>query len=231
MRFEEFRAFRLGVTLECGGLAPLSPRSSLIETKAAPGRRTPKRRVKSKLHHYQATVSCKLWNTVELRTVKKLRRIIFSTARKFFSSPGEALLLLRMAWWVAVVSAAARFYSLPRALQIVAGNRDETGPSHAAATQDELARAIDLLLSADVLIFKPICWKRAAVLHRYLLRNGVNTRIMFGVRNETGGKVDGHAWLEANGKPILENAPPEYVVTYSFPSNDPFRVWNSFGAD
>ena len=78
------------------------------------------------------------------------------------------------------------------------------------------ARSI-LLLSADFLMFKPICWKRAAVLHRYLSRNGIPTRIIFGVRNETGGKVDGHAWLEANGQPILESTPPEYVVTYSFP--------------
>ena len=91
-----------------------------------------------------------------------------------------------------------------------------------AQTQDELARAIDLLLSADVLMFKPICWKRAAVLHRYLLRNGVNTRIIFGVRNDTAGKVAGHAWLEQDGEPILEKAPPEYVVTYRFPSNDTF---------
>lgn len=67
-------------------------------------------------------------------------------------------------------------------------------------------------------MFKPICWKRAAVLHRYLSRNGVDTRIIFGVRNEAGGKVAGHAWLESNGKPILENTPPEYVVTYRFPS-------------
>lgn len=121
-----------------------------------------------------------------------------------------------MAWWVVVLSVTARFYSLPRALQIVAGNRKQSGRE--AATQDELARAIDLLLSADVLIFKPVCWKRAAVLRRYLLRNGINTRIIFGVRNDTSGKVNGHAWLEANGKPILESAPPEYVVTYRFPA-------------
>ena len=152
--------------------------------------------------------------------MKKVTRLIFGTARKFASHPDEALLLCRMAWWVAVLSVTARFYSLPRALQIVAGTRKETVQGQ--TSQAELARAIDLLLSADVLMFKPICWKRAAVLHRYLLRNGINTRIIFGVRNEIGGKVAGHAWLEANGQPILENAPPEYVVTYSFPSNDPF---------
>lgn len=97
-----------------------------------------------------------------------------------------------------------------------------TASSDDADTQKRLARAIDLLLSADVLHLKPICWKRAAVLHRYLLRQGIPTRIIFGVRNEADGKVAGHAWLEAEGQPILEKTPPEYVVTYRFPSNERF---------
>jgi len=71
-------------------------------------------------------------------------------------------------------------------------------------------------------VFKPICWKRGAVLHRYLSRNGITTRFIFGVRNDAGGKVAGHAWLESEGEPILESAPPEYVVTYRFPSNERF---------
>lgn len=127
-----------------------------------------------------------------------------------------------MAWWVTVLSVAARWFSLPRALAIVAGRERASGNKRDQAVQERLARAIDLLLSADVLHFKPICWKRAAVLHRYLSRNGISTRIIFGVRNEPGGKVDGHAWLEAAGEPILESTPPEYVVTYRFPSNDRF---------
>jgi hypothetical protein len=125
-----------------------------------------------------------------------------------------------MAWWVVVLSVTARCYPLPRALAIVAG--DENSTLTYATSQAELARSIDLLLSADVLMFKPICWKRAAVLHRYLLRSGTRTRIIFGVRNEAGGKVAGHAWLEADGQPILESTPPQYVVTYTFPSNDHF---------
>ncbi len=35
-------AKKIGPTLECGGLAPLCYRRSLIEARAAPGRRTPK---------------------------------------------------------------------------------------------------------------------------------------------------------------------------------------------
>ena len=148
--------------------------------------------------------------------MRKAGRLITGITRKFVSRPAEALLLCRMAWWVAVLSITARCYSLPRALQIVAGKQNRKY-SDAAANGDELARAIDLLLSADFFIFKPICWKRAAVLHRYLSRSGVATRIIFGVRNDTGGNVAGHAWLEADGEPILESAPPDYVVTYSFP--------------
>jgi len=147
--------------------------------------------------------------------MRKFGRVIAGMGRKVVTKPGEAWLLVRMAWWVAVLSVTARCYSLPRALQIVAGNQNKS--SLHGKTQDELARAIDLLLSADLLMFTPVCWKRAAVLHRYLLRIGIPTRILFGVRNEAGGKVDGHAWLEANGQPILESKPPEYVVTYSFP--------------
>jgi hypothetical protein len=120
-----------------------------------------------------------------------------------------------MAWWVAVLCVTARVYSLPRALQIVAGNKN--GKQPAPIDANELARAIDLLLSVDFLIFNPICWKRAAVLHRYLSHSGIPTRIIFGVRNDTDDKVAGHAWLEQDGKPILEKVPPEYVITYSFP--------------
>ena len=148
-----------------------------------------------------------------MRRIRKTIRFFSRGSRKLVTRPDEAWLLVRMAWWVVVLSATARCYSLPRALRIVAGNQKR---SNEAVNRDDLARAIDLLLSADFLMFKPVCWKRAAVLHRYLSRNGTPTKIIFGVRNESG-KVDGHAWLEADGQPILESTPPNYVVTYSFP--------------
>lgn len=149
-----------------------------------------------------------------MKRIRKTIQFLSRGTRKLLTRPDEAWLLLRMAWWVVVLSGTARCYSLPRALKIVAGNPRR---SRTALNRDDLARAIDLLLSADFLMFKPICWKRAAVLHRYLSRNGTPTRIIFGVRNESSGKVDGHAWLEADGQPILEKDPPNYVVTYSFP--------------
>jgi hypothetical protein len=163
-----------------------------------------------------------------IKSITKTRRILSGITRKLMSRPDEAWLLLRMAWWVAVLSVTARVYSLPRALQIVAGTKNAKQYAQ-AANEKELACAIDQLLSVDFLMFTPICWKRAAVLHRYLSRSGMPTRIIFGVRNETGGKVAGHAWLEHDGQPILESAPPEYVVTYSFPSSQPPKAQEIYG--
>lgn len=154
--------------------------------------------------------------------MRKVRRLAFSIGRKCLSEPAEAFLLCRMAWWVGLLSVVARCYSLPRALQIVAGRQIRKTHSPDPALQNHLAHSIDQILSADFLVFTPICWKRAAVLHRYLGHHGVATQIIFGVRNEPDGKVAGHAWLEADGEPILENAPPDYVVTYRFPSNERF---------
>ena len=99
-------------------------------------------------------------------TMRKTAQFIFRASRKLVSQPGEALLLCRMAWWVSVLSVAARCFSLPRALAIVAGGETSTTRADDAETQKRLARTIDLLLSADILHLKPICWKRAAVLHR-----------------------------------------------------------------
>jgi Transglutaminase-like superfamily len=150
-------------------------------------------------------------------TLKKTGRLVRATGSKCFSAPGEALLLLRMAWWVAILSGAVKLCSLPRALELVSGRTSPQLDANTSEIPVHLARSIDLLLSADVLFIKPICWKRAAVLRRYLSKQGFATKIMFGVKPENEGKVSGHAWLELNGQPILENAPPEYVVTYVFP--------------
>lgn len=150
----------------------------------------------------------------------KSRRLLVSAIRKIVFHPNEALLLCRMALWVGVLSMATRLYPLPRALAMVAADTSNSQPSNHSDIQQRLARAIDQLLSIDLLIFKPICWKRAAILHRYLSLNGIASRIVFGVRTDDG-KVNGHAWLENDAGPILESDPPNYVVTYSFPSDSP----------
>ena len=145
-------------------------------------------------------------------------RLLTKGTRKLVLHPGEALLMLRMAWWVSVLSVVVRLRPLPRALRIVAGSTSATGDqSFDSHVGNHLARTLDEVLSVDLLTLKPICWKRAAILHRYLSRKGINSRIHFGVRNNADGQVSGHAWLESGGTAVLESQPPDYVVTYSFP--------------
>ena len=165
----------------------------------------------------------------------KTLNIFARATRKALLGPTEALLLLRMSAWVMVLSVAVKLFPLPRALRLLStrtrdpsgGGTDKNGcPTswQKEETQRRLAAAVDLVLNSDLLAFKPICWKRAAVLHRYLALEGISTHILFGMRKETNGSLSGHAWLESDGKVILESAPPRYAVTYTFPSREPFEV-------
>ena len=102
-------------------------------------------------------------------------------------------------------------------LAIVRPLRRRPLKKNSAAISERLASQLDQLLDFNILCFTPTCWKRAAVLHRYLALNGIETRVVFGVRQELKEPLAGHAWLEINGIPILEANQPEYVVTYTYP--------------
>ena len=154
----------------------------------------------------------------------KIFTLLTRATRKAFLGPAQAILLLRMAGWVLLLSIAVRVFPLPRALRLVSTRTRCPAEIPVRETQQHLADAIDLLLQADLFVLKPVCWKRAALLHRYLALKGISTRILFGIRREPGGSVSGHAWLEASGQPILETTAPDYAVTYTFPSNESIDV-------
>lgn len=148
-------------------------------------------------------------------------------SRKIILKPGESFLIFRMALWVSLLSLLVKLRPLPRALQLVAAKPGSARGVSAEVSEEimnRLARAMDALLRTDLFVFKPSCWKRAAVLHRYLTLSGINSRIVFGVRRGSQGEVDGHAWLEADGTPILETTAPNYKVTFAFPSEEPFEA-------
>ena len=164
------------------------------------------------------------FSAIEFKLMAKIFSFVTRTMRKTVQGPGEALLLLRMCGWVLLLSVAVKVLPLPRALRLVSTKTKAPSETPAEEIQKRLADAIDLLLKTDFFILKPICWKRAALLHRYLALNGITTRIFFGMRKESNGSVAGHAWLEASNGPILEAAVPNYAVTYSFPSHEAIEV-------
>jgi Transglutaminase-like superfamily len=153
------------------------------------------------------------------RKFLKAAGLVHRAARFALREPGAALTVLRMAAWVAAVSLLLKRMPLPRVLNLVEPRRRRTGAKlDAEQTQARLARLLDALLATDFLCFTPTCWKRAPVLHRFLSLEGIETRLLFGVRRDSAGKLGGHAWLEAGGEPLLETTPPDYKVTYSFPA-------------
>ena len=146
-----------------------------------------------------------------------LIRALGYAARK----PREAWLVVRLAAWVAALSALVKFLPLPRALSIVSAEPRESGGA-GCFSDERIAQLLDALLAADVLCFTPTCWKRAAVLHRFLAFGGRQTRIVFGMRK--GGDdnlLSGHAWLEDRAGALFEAALPDFTVTYSFPAPRP----------
>lgn len=151
--------------------------------------------------------------------LKKGTRLSLRAVALFYRERGSAWLMLRMTLWVAMLSFSVRRMSLPRALRLIRpGTRRAHDVARPAEVGARLAQALDTLLNTNFLFLTPTCWKRAPVLHRYLLLHGIETQIVFGVRQASENLLAGHAWLEQDGRPILEVNAPDYRKTFSFPA-------------
>ena len=150
--------------------------------------------------------------------ISKVLGLLGQAARKTARHPREALLTARMALWVVLISGLAQFTSLPRVQKIAAFKVKSTSAKTSSETPAKLGRMIDSLLEINLFVFRHSCWKRALVLHRYLGLSGIDSRIRFGLRKQSDGRVDGHAWLEHHGQPLLEDNAANYVVTFSLPA-------------
>jgi hypothetical protein len=148
--------------------------------------------------------------------------IVVDALKLFLARPRRAWLLSRIAIWTLTLSCVLRFRSLPTALRTLSVPLDRKR-SETATDGQELATAVDAVLGIDRFVFRPVCWKRAILLRKFLAEQGHPSALVFGVRNESG-KLTGHAWLESNGSPIYEAETPDYTVTYRFPSEEPCRV-------
>jgi energy-converting hydrogenase Eha subunit A len=147
----------------------------------------------------------------------RLYRSIAAAARLGVRDWRSLLLSVRMGAWVILISISARLVRLPTMFRMAETRR--RWPSSALLPAEEIARRIDRVFRAG-LVNDGSCWKRAAVLRRYLLLNGIETEVVFGVCRGDGGALAGHAWLECAGIPFLERElPQQYTVTFRYPSS------------
>jgi hypothetical protein len=145
------------------------------------------------------------------------KRLPARIAGALFRDPVRVLLMSRMALAYASVSVLARLLPLPKAFALISPRlaRDE-GPEGRAGA---VVNAVDTLLTARIPLIHPQCWRRAAVLHRFLRHEGLDTRIIFGVRMDGARTVEAHAWLEREGQPFAEaGATASYQRVFEFPS-------------
>ena len=147
----------------------------------------------------------------------KVVRVLRRTAGKIVLEPREAVLRARMASWVLLISVLARVTSLPRAQRIASAGIRTRPAGRATVTPAALGAAIDSVLGIDLFVFRPSCWKRAMVLQRFLSLNGIESRLYFGVQQTVEGTVTGHAWLEHQGRRLLERDTGTYIVTFALP--------------
>jgi hypothetical protein len=148
--------------------------------------------------------------------VGRVARTIGRAALLIRRDPRDAALSARMAFWVILVSCLARLMPLPSAHAIISTRVRPTTAGGSVDGPARLARAIDRVLRLDILMLKRSCWRRALVLQRFLALQGIESRVNFGVRKTTG-ELEGHAWLERDGQPFLEDDAGTYVVTFSLP--------------
>lgn len=122
-----------------------------------------------------------------------------------------------MAFAYLEISLLARLLPLPKAFALISPRAGASQPDEAAARN--VVNALDTLLVARVPFIRPQCWRRAAVLRRFLRFVGVDTTIVFGVTTEGKPPVEAHAWLERDGKPFAEAPKAKlYRRVFEFPA-------------
>ena len=119
--------------------------------------------------------------------------------------PRRAWLLVRMCFSYLSVTVFASFLPLTRSFELVSPRRPAPHAPPLSAT--EVVDAVDTLLRAGLPFIRPRCWRRAAVLHRYLALEGIRSQIVFGVIAADLRLAEAHAWVERDGRPLGETSP------------------------
>ena len=139
------------------------------------------------------------------------------TVRSVCREPEVGFLALRMACWIVLVSALVRICSIPRVFRLVTPVSGGFFTCEIRMTPARLAAVLDRMLVTNVAAFTPTCWKRAAILYRYLRLAGHEPQIVFGFPRADVSRLTAHAWVELDGHPVCEATRPDCVVVYRFP--------------
>jgi hypothetical protein len=140
-------------------------------------------------------------------------------ARKHVASPTDALLLVRMAGWAAMLPALKYILPLQRLVRLAAsGGEGARAPGREEKVTD-LAR---VLYRSPAAVVRDNCLERSLVTYRYLSRANAKPELVVAMGKD-GGNLLGHVWVTVDGKPLYDS--PEKLAEFV-----PMVVFDSSGA-
>jgi hypothetical protein len=89
-------------------------------------------------------------------------------------------------------------------------------PEPDAARECHVLELVNLVLDFGRPVLRPTCLTRGITRYYALRRAGADVALAFGLRQRSGGQVDGHCWLVKGGKPFLEAQDPRGLFTETY---------------
>jgi len=115
-------------------------------------------------------------------------------------------LLLSSLFWSLILSIAIRILSLNQIFQLLTSRRVSKKYS-----EETIINSVNLALSLQSKFIPQKCWKKSMILFRFLMKNGYNVKMHFGVSVTDFDKdikkrsLYGHAWVTLNNTTITNN--------------------------
>jgi hypothetical protein len=149
-----------------------------------------------------------------------------SRLRKAFALSARDWFLVAQAWmWFGVVEVGLRCLPLQKLLRII--QRPGNTPT-VTKKQREPQRAVPervaycVGLAGRLHLFDSTCLKKSLVLNALLTRRGFDAQLLIGAARGTNGQLDAHAWLDCEGKVLLDGTMPRHYATLcSFAGSKP----------
>lgn len=118
-------------------------------------------------------------------------------------SKSDRALLIRAMFLLPIVAASLKTIGLRRTQSWLAGNALATTRPPTEQTRAKVRRAAQMVAAACRRYpFRSGCLPRTIVLWSLLRRRGLHADVRIGVRHDTHGEFQAHAWLEWNGQVI-----------------------------
>ena len=147
--------------------------------------------------------------------VMRVIRTLWTELYQQSANVAEPVVLRARAVFVRVqIEAMLAFLPLDTLLEKLTPRSEHPSHGEGKGVFEQIARATERL--PGLRSRRTTCLIRALTRYTLLRRRGINAAFVMGVRT-AGGDVEGHAWIEVGGDPVMEHEAPDFEVTFRFP--------------